>query len=94
MTRRDRIKQAVESDAIDGDSLDNLIRTAYWMGREAEAKSLGDKVAAHIKAQKQRASACRYHHMARAIVGTEDYICSGSYAGDYTASFGGDETAL
>ena len=95
MTRRDRIRQAlVHRPSMDTDTLDSLIAVAYWMGREEEAKQAGDKMAAHLAAQHQRAAECRYHQMAGKVVGRETIIYLPNYAGDYTDAFGGDPTTL
>jgi len=95
MTRRDRIRQSlVHRETMDADTLDNLLAVAYWMGREEEAKRAGDKIAAHLAAQHQRAANCRYHRMAQAVVGKETIIYLPNYAGDYTDAFGGDPTTL
>lgn len=76
---------------MDKDSIEKLVKIAYYMGREEAAREVSDKYNGHIAEQKQRASECRYHNMAAEIVGDEDYIYSGDYAGDFTNTFAYDE---
>ncbi|MFR6690684.1 hypothetical protein [Hominenteromicrobium mulieris] len=76
---------------MDKDSIEKLVKIAYYMGREEAAREVSDKYNDHIAEQKQRASECRYHNMAAEIVGDEDYIYSSDYAGDFTNTFAYDE---
>jgi hypothetical protein len=95
MTRRERIKIAISTDDGDPeqDTMGALLRVAYYMGRESQAKEAGDKIAAHLAAQHERAEGCRYWRMAKTVVGEAKIIYLPDYAGDYAGEFGGDLTS-
>jgi hypothetical protein len=94
MKRAERIMEALRSHHMKDDSIESLLATAYWMGREAEAKILGDKMSKHIASQRKRAKDCRYHKMAESVVGTEQFIYSPNYEPLMTNEFGNDETKI
>jgi hypothetical protein len=94
MKAKDLIKNVVSSCDLNSDSVEKLIALAYYMGREEATREISDKYNALIKAQHDRANACRYRCMANKIVGDQDHIYSGDYAGEITNLFGGDETQL
>lgn len=95
MTVVERIRTAVNSHGdMNKDSVDKLIFLAYYIGREEATRTVSDDYTAHIKAQKERAAACRYNKLAATIVGPEDYIYHGDYAMEMMKTFGNDETAL
>jgi hypothetical protein len=94
MTKRERILQALKTEGTSQDTLDDLIKVAYWMGREDEAKYAGDKIKSHLKEQHQRADDCRYHCMAKSVVGPDTFIYLPNYSGDYGREFGNDKTEL
>lgn len=95
MTAIERIRAAVHADKdMDSDTLDKLLTVAYMMGREEAAREVSDRYNALLAAQNARADACRYHNLAHEIIGKERYVYSPDYAGDYTATFGSDETNL
>jgi hypothetical protein len=71
-----------------------LIAIAYFMGRESQAREMGDKAKEIFKAQRERAEECRYNNMAMAVQGNIDWIYSPDYAEDMTGLFGSDETKL
>lgn len=96
MTILERIKVARESSEAwkDEDTLNKLIALAYEIGRESAAKEISDDYTALIASMRERADACRYPHMANAIIGDKNYIHHSLYAGDVTECFGSDETNL
>lgn len=98
MTIAERVKKIVKDgcDIDDGKSasLEKLVYIAYFMGREEAARRVCDKASDLIKAQRQRAKACRYHGMANAIIGDADYIFDGDYSGDMTDAFGNDPSDI
>lgn len=95
MTAAERIREIVRSNTdMDKDSLEKLVTLAYCMGREAATRETSDKYVALIADQRKRASECRYSKFASAVIGDESYIYSPDYAGEFTALFGSDETAL
>ena len=64
------IKNIINTETeMDKDSIEKLVKIAYYMGREEAAREVSDKYSDHIAEQKQRASECRYHNMAAEIVG-------------------------
>ena len=63
------IKNIINTETeMDKDSIEKLVKIAYYMGREEAAREVSDKYSDHIAEQKQRASECRYHNMAAEIV--------------------------
>ena len=96
MTILERIKIARESNEAwkDEDTLNKLIALAYEIGRESAAKEISDDYTELIADMRKRANACRYPHMANAIIGNKNYIHHYLYAGDTTETFGSDETNL
>lgn len=96
MTCLTRILQILNDDNLDmdADTVEKLVTVAYHMGREHATKEVSDKYSNHIAEQKRRAAACRYRKMAEAVVGPEDYLYNGDYAGDFTKAFGSDETSF
>lgn len=75
-------------------SAKKMIIMAYYIGKEEATREVSDAYAAHIAAQHERASKCRYHRMAAQIVGPDRYIYSPDYAGDMTGSFGSDSADI
>lgn len=67
--------------------LEELIRLAYYMGAETEARDHGEKVGRLLKEQKERARKCRYHKLGLYIQGDVDYVYSSNFAGDWSAAF-------
>ena len=97
MTKGELIRHIVNDcnpSGMEADSWEALVELAYWMGRESASREVSDMYRAHIAAQKQRASACRYSHMAAAVVGPEDYLYHSDYSGYYSPLFTGDKTDL
>ena len=69
------IKNIINTETeMDKDSIEKLVKIAYYMGREEAAREVSDKYNDHIAEQKQRASECRYHNMAAEIIG----VCAGT----------------
>lgn len=95
MTILERIKIARESNEAwkDEDTLNKLIALAYEIGRESGVKEISDDYTALIASMRERANACRYPHMANAIIG-KAHIYHYAYAGDITDTFGSDKTNL
>lgn len=94
MTLINRVKHACDNCDMEVDSVDKLIAFAYYMGREEATRYVSDKYSAHIARQRERADACRYKHMAAAIVGPERYLYTPDYGQEMTGLFGSDETQL
>lgn len=96
MTILERIKVARKSNEAwkDEDTLNKLVALAYEIGRESGVKEASDDYTALIASMRERANACRYPHMANAIIGDKNYIHHSLYAGDVTECFGSDETNL
>ena len=95
MTATERIRAALNlSLDMDNDTVDKLLTIAYMMGREEATREVCDKYNALIRDQYERADKCRYHNLAHEIVGNIKNIYFMDYAGDYTATFGSDETNL
>jgi len=67
--------------------LEELLRLAYYMGAEDEARDHGEKVDRLLAEQKERARACRYHKLGMYIQGNVDYVYSPNYSGDWTADY-------
>ena len=93
MTILERIKVARESNEAygDKDTLNKLIALAYEIGRESATKEVSDDYTTLITSMRERANACRYPHMANAIIG-KAHLYHYAYAGDITETFGSDET--
>ena len=71
------IKNIINTETeMDKDSIEKLVKIAYYMGREEAAREVSDKYS---------------DHMAAEIVGDENYIYSSDYAGDFTNTFAYDE---
>lgn len=52
------IKNIINTETeMDKDSIEKLVKIAYYMGREEAAREVSDKYSDHIAEQKQRASA-------------------------------------
>ena len=99
MNCKELIMSIVDADDQNGwagkiDDARKLIAVAYYMGRESATKEVSDLYAAHIAEQHQRADACRYKHMAHAVVGPEKYLYTSDYSGDMTSMFGMDKTYI
>lgn len=99
MTCIELIKSILHNPKMDGydmdtDDMRKLIAIAYYMGRESAAEEICDKAREIFSEQRKRVSKCRYHKMAEAVQGDVTHIHSFDYAGDFTATFGTDETAL
>lgn len=67
--------------------LEELIRLAYYLGAETEARDHGERVDKLLKEQKERARQCRYHKLGLYIQGNVDYVYSPNYAGDWSADY-------
>ena len=78
----------------ENDNVDRLIALAYEMGREAATKEVSDKYRSLLEKQKIAAKACRYHEMAKKIVGDAEYIYCSGYRGDITSLYGDEETDI
>ena len=95
MTVIERINSIIHSETDLDDSrpasIEKMILLAYYIGREAAAREVSDMYTAHIAEQRKRASACRYKHMAGAVIGEENYIYHPDYAQEMTGLFGSDE---
>lgn len=97
MTVLGKIKNLVYNQQVDleTDSWEKLVYLAYYIGREEATKEVSDKYRAHLKAQTERANACRYHNMAVAILGNgKSYIYTSDYGQEMKKIFGDDVTAL
>ena len=102
MTIRERIEQALQDDS--GDKLNQLIRLAYYLGREQVAAQICDEHNRRMAAIRGAASKCRYYHMAHKIINAGqtvrqdlwtvrdnlDAIYHPDYAGDYAGEFCSD----
>ena len=98
MKAKDRIKQIVNNRdtdmSEDSDTWEKLVKLAYWMGRESATKETSDKYAKLIAMQNERAKKTRFIHLARQIIGDQEYIYCPDYDGFYTSVFGNDKTNL
>lgn len=70
--------------------LNKLVVMTYYIGRESATREVSDKYNAMIAQMRERAKKLRYHRLASAVIGDENYIYSPDYAGDMTSAFGGD----
>lgn len=52
---------------------------------------MSDQYRAMIARMRERADACRYKHMAHAVIGDKDYIHHPDYSRDMTHMFGDDK---
>lgn len=94
MTINERISQLIYS-TIDMNSdtaasIEKMIYTAYYMGREDATREVSDKYSALIQEQRKRANECRYSRMANAVIGDKNYIYCADYAQEISNTFGGD----
>ena len=99
MTYSERLEIAMESlyEEYNPTDLDKLLQYAYFAGKEKGVREACDMATERYKEQLQRAKACRYHKMARAILGKDNpftgengFIYHPDYADDYTREFGDD----
>jgi hypothetical protein len=92
MTAHEKIKQAMQHGPTP-DSIDGLICLAYYIGREAAARTICDEHNRRIAAMRAQADAEHCRHVAHRVIDAAggDSIYSGDYAGDVTATFGADE---
>lgn len=90
--RRNRLGQpAVDMDHPDKPATtEKMILLAYEIGREEATKEVSDAYTDLLRKIRERADNCRYHHMARGIVGDTKYIYHPDYAGRVTEEFGDD----
>lgn len=89
--RLDEILSSANFSASDASDLDRLVQYAYWRGRESAAKELCDAATDRYNEQLERARACRYSHMAKAVVGEYRYFLeSGDYDQVTLETFGDD----
>ena len=88
LTLKEKVDSIVKSH--DGGSFEELVKFAYWYGREKAAKEYGDKVHEYLFAQQERIKDSRYRNMIQKIVGTKTVIYFPDYSGDYTDAFGND----
>lgn len=81
MTTHDRVLVALENYNFDENEngINELIAYAYYLGRCQVAKEICDDVQKVFKDQIERASNCRYKHMAMRVQGN----CHMIYHGDY-----------
>lgn len=99
MTVKEKIMSIVDAPNQDGYDMDiddwrKLVAMAYYIGRESAVREISDMYNAHIAEQKKRADACRYSHMAHAVVGEKNYLYHPDYCMEMTTLFGSDETNL
>lgn len=95
MTIKEYVKNLVKNWPDMGDesepaSVEKMVLVAYYLGREQATREVSNKYNAHIAEQKKRASECRYHDMAAAVVGKENYLYSADYSMEVTSLFGSD----
>ena len=94
------VKELIESIVNDSnvklssDTLERLVTVAYYMGRETATREVSDLYMARICAQEERARECRYHNLAREIIGDTKPIWRYDYRQEVMNLFGGDETRL
>ncbi|MFH1081502.1 MAG: hypothetical protein V1766_14805 [Pseudomonadota bacterium] len=96
-----KMKEIIEKAVNDWDrgEINQLIRVAYFLGRESATQAICNAHNARIAAMRKRANECRYHNMAHAIIDSingdgrkiDDVIYSPDYAGDFGGEFGNDE---
>lgn len=92
MTILERVKSIVSNGVdIEKDSLEKLVYMAYFIGLEQGAREELEKHNKISAEQKKRAEECRYHKMARKVIG-DIFIYSGDYSQEMTGLFGSDET--
>lgn len=95
MKMRELVKKGVKD--WEPGEINQLIRVAYFLGREGATRTICDKHNAIVAEMRERANQCRYHHMAHTIIGErqgtkyDDIIYSPDYACDFTNEFGNDE---
>lgn len=93
MTIKERVKSIVESYTFGNNNeadIEKMVYMAYYIGREEAVKEVSDMYTEHIRKQHERAEACRYKHMANAVVGTETHLYHPDYRMDMTTTFGSD----
>lgn len=95
MTREELIKECLKAD-LQEDSLPALIATAYFMGREAAAKTVCDKHNKIIWDQRRKAEKSSFRHVASEIIGSSDetFIKISDYSGNKTKAYGPLETGI
>jgi len=100
MTIRERIEQALQGESAE----DQLIRIAYYLGREQVATHICDEHNIRMAAIREAANKCRYYRLAHKIIDAgqsartdnwtvrdnPDAIYHADYAGEYAGEFGGD----
>ena len=93
MTVRERIERARSSWKEGEDSVDKLIALAYSFGVEEGTRQTSDKYKAAINQMFERAASCRYHKIAKQVIGLkQSYIYMPHYANDMIEVFGDDDT--
>lgn len=96
MTYYERVMQALEAEEWgDEGTLDDLLRMAYFLGKEDGAQEACDMATKRWHEQQVRALRCRYWRQALKIVGDAADFTSGKgfiyhpdYSHDYSAVFG------
>lgn len=101
MTIKERVESLIFSDwnkwnfENDGTaSIEKMIIMAYYIGREEAVKEVANMYNEHIRKQVERAGACRYHNMAREVVGNEMYLYCSDYNAVMTTLFGNDKADI
>ena len=67
--------------------LTEMLQAAFWYGQHVGAKRVCDKYRDLRKEQIIRAQNCRYHKMAKGILGETDLIYDGSYGEEEIGSW-------
>lgn len=91
----ERVKEAIENYRFNEKPADinALIAYAYYLGRCEAAKEVCDDAKKIFAEQKERAAKCRYHRMAMAVQGNNDYIYHQDYD-QWIGMFNEDETEI
>ena len=86
MTYYERLQNALHSEVNEG-TLDDLLKYAYYAGKEKGVREASDMADARWREQVKKAEACRYYKMAMEIVGeAAEHTCGKgfTYHPDYS----------
>ncbi len=87
--RIDLIRSCCKASDLSEDTLENIIATAYYLGREEATQKIIREHNKMIIDMRQRARECSFPHLAEGVIGTskDTFIYSPDYTGDKTKKY-------